>query len=554
MYIKLNLHREICPVYFVELYLMTKFSLACSMFLFIYASARSQATGDSIAKTVYNIINYGARSDGKTCNTTAIQNAVDDCHRNGGGRILVPPGRFITGTIRLYSNMELYLEAGSILSGSENNKDYLNQKDFGFSGPGAGSKTGILVAHNEENISISGFGKILGNGVLSMYMDSLQQGADFNRLSTRQKQDYMDPKWGRDDGPVLWKGNYDDRPGVMVIFSSCKNIRLSTIKLEESPNWTIAFLNSTDIKVSGITIDNNMNIPNSDGIDMYDSKNITISDCIINAGDDAIAVISSSNITATNCVLHSRSCGIRVGYNVFNDNNSGNLLFSNIVIYDSNRGIGIFQRRKGNMENMIFSNIIISTRLHSGQWWGHAEPIHISSIPGLGSHESGSIRNLRFSNISASSESGILIYAWKKGLIRDISFDHVDLTIKPGALTIGYGGNIDLRPVNNTDLGIFSHSIPAFYSSLTDELVIRDMNVRWENGLPAYFNHAVECAGFESLTIDGLNEHFINKKQNGTEATVFLQNGGNARIRGIRSSDEKKNLLKKDNIIHLISE
>ncbi len=61
-------------------------------------------------------------------------------------------------------------------------------------------------------------------------------------------------------------------------------------------------------------------------------------------------------------------------------------------------------------------------------------------------------------------------------------------------------------------------------------------------------------AGFESLTIDGLNEHFINKKQNGTEATVFLQNGGNARIRGIRSSDEKKNLLKKDNIIHLISE
>ena len=182
------------------------------------------------------------------------------------------------------------------------------------------------------------------------------------------------------------------------------------------------------------------------------------------------------------------------------------------------------------------------------------QPIHISSIPGLGSSESGSIRNLRFSNISATSESGILIYAWKKGLIRDIYFDHVDLTIKPGALTTAYGGNIDRRPVNNTDLGIFSHSIPAFYSSLTDELVIRDLNVRWENGLPAYFDHAVECAGFESLTIDGLNEHYINKKQNGTEATVYLQNGRIARIRDIRSSDEKKKLLKKDNVIHLISE
>jgi hypothetical protein len=161
---------------------------------------------------------------------------------------------------------------------------------------------------------------------------------------------------------------------------------------------------------------------------------------------------------------------------------------------------------------------------------------------------------LRFSNISASSESGILIYAWKKGLIRDIYFDHVDLTIKPGALTFGYGGNIDLRPVNNTALGIFSSSIPAFYSSLTDELVIRDMNVRWADGLPAYFNHAVECAGFVSLTIDGLNEHFINKKQTGTEATVYLQNGVIARIHDIRSSEGKKNLLKKVHVVHLITE
>ena len=203
----------------------------------------------------------------------------------------------------------------------------------------------------------------------------------------------------------------------------------------------------------GITIENNMNIPNSDGIDMYDSKNITISDCVIQAGDDAIAVVSSSNITATNCVLHSRSCGIRVGYNVYNDNNSGNLLFNNIRIYDSNRGIGIFQRRGGNMDNMIFSNFIISTRLHSGQWWGHGEPIHISSAPGLGAKESGSISNIRFSNINASSESGIVIYGSEKGTIGNIYFENIDLNITKSPLEAGYGGNIDLRPVNNSAAG-----------------------------------------------------------------------------------------------------
>src|SRR5450432_2094379 len=335
--------------------------------LVVWVAARSQVTIDSNRTAIYSITGYGAVADGKTSNTAAIQKAIDECHKHGGGTIMIPAGNFVTGTVRLYSNMNVYFEAGAVLTGSTNNKEYGYQKDIGFSGPGAGSKTGIFVAHHEQNISISGFGAIKGNGVSFMYMDSLQYGMDFAPKYTRQMGDYMNPKYGRDDGPVLWKGTYEGRPGVMLIFSDCKNVSLSNIHLEESPNWTVAFLNSEDIKINGITILNNMNIPNSDGIDMYDSKNITISDCNIQAGDDAIAVISSSNITATNCILHSRSCGIRVGYNVFNNNNSGNLLFNNIRIYDSNRGIGIFQRRGGNMVNIIFSNMIISTRLHSGQ-------------------------------------------------------------------------------------------------------------------------------------------------------------------------------------------
>ncbi len=289
-----------------------------------------------------------------------------------------------------------------------------------------------------------------------------------------------------------------------------------------------------------------MSIPNSDGIDMYDSKNITISDCVIQAGDDAIAVVSSSNITASNCILHSRSCGIRVGYNVFNNNNSGNLLFNNITIFDSNRGIGIFQRRKGNMENMIFSNIIIGTRLHSGQWWGHGEPIHISAVPGLGSKETGKISNLRFSNITATSESGIVIYASGKGLIRDISFDNINLTIKKSPLEKGYGGNIDLRPANDIALGIFSHNIPALYATHVNGLSIRNLNVHWGEGLPDYFNHAVECSDFEMLTIDGLYEQLPADSKAGSGSTVYLSNGETDNIRDITSTDKKKKLIQKD--------
>ncbi len=518
--------------------------VACLLFCI---TDQGQVANDNNKISVYNISGYGAVADGKTSNTTAIQNAINDCHKHGGGTLVIPSGNFVTGTLRLYSNMNLRFEPGAILSGSTQNNEYAYQKDYGFSGPGAGGKTGILVAHNEQNISISGFGTINGNGTSFMYMDSLQYGMDFAPKYTRQKDDYMNPKYGRDDGPVLWKGTYGERPGVMVIFSDCRNITVKDIRFEESPNWTVAFMNSEDIKVDGITISNNMDIPNSDGIDMYDSKNISISNCHIQAGDDAIAVVSSSNLTVSGCVLHSRSSGIRIGYNVFNNNNSGNLLFDNITIYDSNRGIGIFQRQKGDMENMIFSNIIINTRLHSGQWWGHGEPIHISSVPGLGSKETGSIRHVRFSNIIASSESGILIYATARGHIDDVSFDNITLSIRKSPLAEGYGGNFDLRPTNNLALGIFKHSISALYAEYADDLTIRNMNVNWGKELPRYFTHSVECKNFENATIDGVHEQFSDNSNKAT-SVIYLHRGKTSGVKDITSTDVNRTPVIKNDL------
>lgn len=493
---------------------------------------------NAVDSKTYFITNYGAIGDGKALNTATIQKAIDDCHQHGGGTIEIPTGNFITGTLRLYSNMNLHFAPGASLIGSTENKNYGYQKDYGFSGLGAGNKTGILVAHNEENISITGFGIIKGNGTSFMHMDSLQYGMDFDRKYTRQKNDYMNPKFGREDGPVLWKGSYEERPGVMVMFSGCKNVTVNEITFEESPNWTMAFLNSDGIKVNGITIQNNMLIPNSDGLDFYDSKNIIVSNCNIQAGDDAIAIVSSSNITASNCVLHSRSSGIRIGYNVWTPNNSGNLTFSNITIYDSNRGIGIFQRQKGDMENMIFSNITINTRLHSGQWWGHGEPIHISSVPGLGSKETGSIKHVHFSNIIASSEAGIVIYSTAKNLIQDISFDNVSLTIKRGRFSESYGGNIDLRPTNDISLGIFEHSIPAVYGNFISDLSIRNMNVYSENGLPSYFTNTVDVKNFERVKIDGLNEVSSSGRP-----VVYLHRGKEPEVNGVNSTAKNKKLV-----------
>jgi polygalacturonase len=83
-------------------------------FLFIFHAATAQT---------FNIIEYGAVGDGKTINTLAVQKAIDACYLNGGGKVVIPTGIFITGTINLKSHVNMYLEAGAILRGSPNLKD-----------------------------------------------------------------------------------------------------------------------------------------------------------------------------------------------------------------------------------------------------------------------------------------------------------------------------------------------------------------------------------------------------------------------------------------------
>ena len=417
------------------------------------------------ADGIFNIRNYGATGDGHTLDTRAIDNAIAACVKAGGGTVLVPAGTFVTGTFELFSNMNLLLAPGSVILASENTNDYLLQTDYGFSGSGAGGKKlGIIFAVNAVNVSITGTGTIDGRASSFMYMDSVQVSSPEDSKYARQGNRYMNTDNEKEEAPVMWKGEYGNRPGTQIIFHACKKVILRDITIRNANDWSIDLNACDDAKVLGISIDNNLSVPNSDGIDMYDSRNVIISNCDVSAGDDAIAVISTSNLAVTNCNLHSRSCGIRIGYNGFNDNNSGNLLFDNIRIYGCNRGIGIFQRRKGNMENMVFSNMIIDTRLYPGQWWGHGEPIHISALPGIGSDKVGTISHVRFSNIIARGEEGIIVYGSKESILEDIRFDNVQITLLKGVRTNDNAGNFDLRPTNDRKLSIFKHDIPALYA------------------------------------------------------------------------------------------
>ncbi len=456
----------------------------------------------------YSILDYGAVINQKS--TIAIQKAIDACFEAGGGIVIVPAGRFILGTVELKSHVHLYLEPGSVLEASLDLNDY--RSTF--------RRHGLIFSEDAEDIGIAGPGIIDARG--TQFYDTTQNHVypEFDKNLVRQKQDYMP------EGSFFTDGPYKRlrMPGMTIAFYHCSRVKLKDFDLRDTPIWAIRLAYCEDAEIDGITIRNNLMVPNSDGIHMTASRNVRISDCNLSCGDDAIIVtgfcldeetpgyahgmadqaahrfgnksIYSEHIQVTNCTLQSRSAGIRVGYG---QHPIRRCVFTNIQIYGSNRGIGIFAHDASDIEELIFSDITIETRLHNGQWWGHAEPVHISAVSRFEGEKAGSVKNILFNNIIAESGQGIILYGLEESRIRQVTFNNVRLKMVNGKETMGYGGNFDLRPATPVNLQLFEHDIPGIYAQWVDGLSLNNFDLQWGEGLPAFFTNALECLHVKDL-------------------------------------------------------
>lgn len=449
----------------------------------------------------YNVMNYGAKGDGTTLDTKAIQLAIDNCSHDGGGRVVLPRGTYLSGTINLKSGVEFHFDNGAELKATLDLSQYQQHND---------SLAGLFYTEDAHDVAITGNGLVNGRGmefmtnipkkILEPVLDDTRQGKDFRKVADG----------GLGDGPVYPKPRFHQ----MIIFSNCRDVRLTEFHVVDAPYWTFLIVHCHDIWVEGLNINNNLLIPNSDGLDIDSSSDVNVSDCIIRCGDDAITLTGyahhygdpgfkdimepSRNININNCVLQSRSAGIRIGG--WDQNEMMDYNFSNITIYDSNRGILISLGDYAGLTNCNFTNINIHTRLHTGDWWGNGEPIRISAMKGVEGHSVGKIRNVHFSNINCEGESSILLWATDESLIENVSFTNFNFVLKESKLEDVEGGNFDLRPTIEPHKEIFKHNIPIVFIRNAKDVFFRDGTMKFEGNPRKYHS-----GGFETEKTSGLH-------------------------------------------------
>jgi polygalacturonase len=321
------------------------------------AAARQAPALDLVPqKHVFSIAEFGAVPDGTTLCTKAIQRAVDECAKSGGGKVAVPPGRFLTGAIFLRSHIEFEVMAGATLLGSTNMDDYPVI---------AGSWEGIdrqihasmFTGMDLENVAIVGRGTIDGQG----------QGwwdAHIQTKALRQKLGITEREPENPAGSLLrWP-----RPR-MINFYRCKNVLLRGITIVNSPSWNVHPLLCENVWIEGLTIINPEKSPNTDGIDPESCRNVRICNCYIATGDDCIIMKSGyrygaggvpcEDIVVTNCVFGYGVSAVGIG----SETAGGvrNVAISNCVVDGGHRGINIkTSRGRGNViENVTVSNLIM---------------------------------------------------------------------------------------------------------------------------------------------------------------------------------------------------
>ena len=312
----------------------------------------------------FPITDYGAEGDNDTDCTAAFREAIRACSEAGGGRVVVPEGIYLTGTIHLQSNVNLHLKKGAVISFFTTPEDFLPMVFTRFEGIECWNYSPPVYAFEQENIAITGQGTLDGNAdITNWWRWKWIQQPDVKALG----------QMGHDGVPVKERRFGDGhllRPNMIQPYR-CKNILIEGVTIKNSPMWHIHPVLSENITVRNVTVIGHG--PNNDGCNPESCKNVLIEGCHFDTGDDCIAIksgrnndgrrvnVASENIIVRNCVMKEGHGGVVIGSEI---SGSARNIFAEDCIMDSpnlDRGLRIKtnSQRGGVVENVFMRNVIM---------------------------------------------------------------------------------------------------------------------------------------------------------------------------------------------------
>ncbi len=358
---------------------------------------QASRTGQAVS-----ITDFGAAADGTTVCNEAIQRAIDTAADAGGGVVHVPPGTFRTGTIHLRSRVALELAAGAVLKGSEDIADYPPH-------PAAPNPQGnvdlqqhhLVVADGVERAAIRGQGTLDGSGL------AFWDPPDTCRFYVRKAA----------------------RPSPMIEIRGATDFVLEGVTVYDSPGWTVHLRDAERVRVDGITLRNNLFGPNTDGLDITDSRDVTVSNSTLVCGDDAIVLKSlggvNERIAVSNCLLQTNCSALKLGASE-SIGTIRQVTMTGCVIRESSRGISLYNLAGGTFEDIVFSAIVMDC--HNDMPF--VCPIHIN----LSRHPDperdrgiGTVRNVRISDCLVRSDARILFTAEDGARLENIALDGIHM-------------------------------------------------------------------------------------------------------------------------------
>lgn len=481
-----------------------------------------KVTGNDIGTRTYNIRDFGAKGDGKSLDTAAVQAAIDICNKEQGGTVLVPAGVFVIGTVELKSNVTLHIAAQGKLLGTTDGKQYHASDaiplDIGWTMNDG--NVGLLFAVNADNITIEGNGIIDG------------QGAQF-RSDTKG----VLP-------PAGITGNH--RP-YHLLFYQCNNLTVRNISLINSAYHSVRVCLCSYVKMEGLFIRGKV-IHNNDGFHFIGSSYVHVTNCDVQCQDDACALFGSCKfVTVSDCSFSTRWSVFRFG-----GGEAENITVSNCIIYET-YGCPIKMRCSpgSRFENISFSNLVMKDV---------TGPISI----GLGTQKSsvntttdtpGIIRNISFSNIQATVVkpvplrdaefaskynpgeifSCITLNAMDDVFLENISFNNVHITF-PGGGTVEQAAVRDVPKVAGE---YYQIGIPPAYGMYARNVRGLSLhNVRFAMASPD-LRPALILDNVEDATVNGLSA----QGQKSAESLLRFINTRDVLVSALRVLTPVTNLL-----------